>query len=166
MLSRGSERNRGCHAGSISAMPDRARAASRSLRSASSDARGRFSRKHGHIKGHFSHLLDPTLPSVSPETDPQDSLASLSFLQNRAPSRSSKLTFDNKGLVKVRIYRLFARARDNGLTRLHRWSSTGNDREPCSRQPSTLVRVRACLACRIIEPAQLLARLLALARRS
>ena len=149
MLSRGSERNRGCDAGNPNAMPDRARSALSSLRSASSDDRERIARKHAYIIAPPSHFLDMALPSASPEIDLQGSLALLRFFQNQA----SKLTFDNKGLVKVRIYRLFARARDNGLTRLHRWSSFAR------------AHLRACLTCRPIEPAQLLARLLALARR-
>ena len=145
MLTRGSERNRGCDAGNLDVMPDRARSASRSLRSASSDDRERIARNCDHIKGPFSHLLDPTRPSVSPKVDLQGSLALLRFFQNQA----SKLTFDNKGLVKVRICRSLTRARDDGLIGQHRWSSLP----------------RFWKICRITEPAMLLARLLALARR-
>jgi len=132
-------------------------------------ARERISRKHDHIKGHFSHLLSSTLPSVSPEITPQDNLASLSFLQNRV----SKLTFDNKGLVKVRKSRFVTRARVIGLTRQRRRSPLARARTPVcaicamsSRQPSALDRARACLICRASDLPELLARLMAIDRRA
>lgn len=136
-------------------------------------ARERFPRKHDHIKGPFSRFLSPALPSVSPKADHQERLAPLSFLQNRAQSRLSELTFHNNCLVKVRKSRFVTRARVIGLTSQRRRRSLARARSlVCaicamnSRQPSALDRARACLTCRASDLPELLARLMAIDRRA